>query len=298
MKNTKKKVLVLLTAVLISCTTIFAGCTNSGKTDKAVKYIDVPLSQDAFVFGAAKTAKGKATIEKVNKWIEKNKNTVQKLMEKYNTKSQEEIAKTTKIDYATEATNDVDNEFVVTTSPDYPPYEYEYDGKYYGVDMEIAQMIAKEFGQKLVIEKTDFDSVIPATQKEESKTDLAMAGLTWTPERAKSLELSEKYIINETQVAMVNKNNTKFDNAKTAEDVKAQMKEILKKKGKLVLAAQKGSTALATAKELQKEFGRKVKVLEFKAPGLAVMEMMNGKVDVVLVDKSVATLLQKNIKKR
>ena len=297
MKNTKKTVLVLLTAVLISCTMIFAGCANKGKTDRKVKYIDVPLSQDGFVFGAAKTAKGKATIEKVNKWIEKNKDTVQKLMEKYNTKSQDEIAKTTKIEYATKATDDVDNEFVVTTSPDYPPYEYEYDGKYYGVDMEIAQMMAKEFGQKLVVEETDFDSVIPATQKEGSKTDLAMAGLSRTPEREESLYLSENYVT-DSQVIMVNKKNAKFDNAKTAEDIKAQMKALLEANNKLVLAAQKGTTALAQAKALQEEFGSKVQVLEFKSPALALIEMMNGRVDVVIVDKAVAKLLQKNIKKR
>lgn len=293
MKNSKKMSLILLATLLVACTMIFAGCT---KTAKNVKYIDVPLSQDGFVFAAPKTLKGLETITKVNAWIEKNQDKVKQLMEKYNTKSQAEIAKETKIEYATTASNDVDNEFVVTTSPDYPPYEYEYEGKYYGVDMEIAQMLAKEFGQKLVVEKTDFDAIIPTTQKEGSKTDLAMAGLTWKPEREEKLYLSKQYTT-DSQVIMVNSNNKNFDKVKTETDIKNQMKAILKKNGKLILAAQKGTTPLEKAKALQEEFGNKVKVLEFESPALALVDMMNGRVDIVLVDKAVAQLLQKNVKK-
>lgn len=291
MKTLKKMSIMILTVVLLASTIIFAGCT---KKSGNVKVIDIPLSQESFVFAAAKNAKGEATIAKVNEWIKNNKSVIDGLMEKYNTKSQEEIAKTTNVEYATKATDKDAEEFVVITSPDYPPYEYEYDHKYYGVDIEIASMMAKELGQKLVIEKSEFDAIIPSVQKADTKVDLAMAGFSWSEDRAKSLSLSDAYVT-DSQVIMVNKNNDLFDNAKTAENVVKQIKETFGKK-KMKIAAQKGTTAFSKAEELAK-LSKRGKALGFTSPALALMDMMNGRVDIVVVDKTVAKLLEKNIKK-
>jgi polar amino acid transport system substrate-binding protein len=62
---------------------------------------------------------------------------------------------------------------------------------YYGIDVEVAQIIADKLGYDLVIENVAFDSIIPGVQA--GKYDMGMAGMTVTPERLESVEFSSSY---------------------------------------------------------------------------------------------------------
>ncbi|MGX7417676.1 ABC transporter substrate-binding protein/permease [Carnobacterium gallinarum] len=86
-------------------------------------------------------------------------------------------------------------QLVMGTSADYPPYEFhaKLDGKdqIVGMDVLIAEKIAKNLGVKLVIRDMDYDSLLSAL--EAKKVDLVIAGMNPTDERRKSVDFSDIY---------------------------------------------------------------------------------------------------------
>lgn len=80
---------------------------------------------------------------------------------------------------------------VMATNAEFPPYEYIDGDNYYGIDVEVAKIIADKLGYDLVIENVAFDSVIPGVQS--GKYDMGMAGLTVTEERLGKVEFSDSY---------------------------------------------------------------------------------------------------------
>ena len=80
---------------------------------------------------------------------------------------------------------------VMATNAEFPPYEYIDGDKYYGIDVEVAKIIADKLGYDLKIENVAFDSIIPGVQS--GKYDMGMAGLTVTDERLKSVDFSTSY---------------------------------------------------------------------------------------------------------
>ncbi len=81
---------------------------------------------------------------------------------------------------------------VMATNAEFPPYEYvDKGGMFYGIDVEVAQIIADKLGYDLVIENVNFDSIIPGVQ--EGKYDMGMAGMTVTPERLEMVDFSSTY---------------------------------------------------------------------------------------------------------
>lgn len=80
---------------------------------------------------------------------------------------------------------------VMATNAEFPPYEYIDGDKYYGIDVEIAKIIADKLGYDLVIENVAFDSILPGVQS--GKYDMGMAGMTVTEDRLKSVDFSDTY---------------------------------------------------------------------------------------------------------
>lgn len=64
---------------------------------------------------------------------------------------------------------------VMATNAFFPPYEYhdEATDAIMGIDVEIAEAVAKKLGLELVIEDTEFDSIIAGVQMK--KYDIGMA---------------------------------------------------------------------------------------------------------------------------
>ena len=79
----------------------------------------------------------------------------------------------------------------MATNAEFPPYEYVEGDKYYGIDVEVAKIIADKLGYDLVIENVAFDSIIPGVQS--GKYDMGMAGMTVNEERLESVDFSSSY---------------------------------------------------------------------------------------------------------
>ena len=79
---------------------------------------------------------------------------------------------------------------LVGTESTYPPYEFrDENNELKGFDIEMTEVIAAKIGKKVEWVDMPFDSLIPSLMAK--KIDLIAAGLSWTPERAKTASSSE-----------------------------------------------------------------------------------------------------------
>ena len=95
------------------------------------------------------------------------------------------------IESATKDSSKADKQLVVATNAEFAPWEYKSGTLYYGIDMEIAQLIADELDMELVIEHMNFDNVVGSVGKH--NIDIAMSGITITAERLEVINFSEPY---------------------------------------------------------------------------------------------------------
>ncbi|HCX9866859.1 TPA: ABC transporter permease subunit [Staphylococcus aureus] len=88
-------------------------------------------------------------------------------------------------------------ELRVGLSADYAPMEFEHtvNGKteYAGVDIDLAEKIAKDNNLKLKIVNMSFDSLLGALKT--GKIDIIISGMTSTPERKKQVDFSDSYMM-------------------------------------------------------------------------------------------------------
>ena len=112
--------------------------------------------------------------------------------------------------------NQLHTQLVVATNAEFAPWEYKEGTKYYGIDMEIAQLIANELNMELVIEDMDFDNVVGSVGKQ--GIDIAMSGITITAERLEAINFSTPYYT-ESIVIVCKADDTTFDSAGTVVDI-------------------------------------------------------------------------------
>ena len=168
----------------------------------------------------------------------------------------------------------------VGTSAEYSPYEFHkvVDGedKIVGFDDFIVQEIAKDMGVKVEYTDMDFDGLLGALQAD--KVDIVLSGMTPNEERKKSVDFSEIYYTN-SNVCIVAKG--KEDSIKSSDDLK-----------KLKVGVQKGTTQ---ADYVTGDLGITNATQLKKIPDL-MLELQNGKIDVIVTGKAVAQINVKNYK--
>ena len=97
------------------------------------------------------------------------------------------------VESAAKDVNKAAEQLVVATNAEFAPWEYKEGNKYYGIDMEIAALIADELNMELVIEDMDFDNVVGSVGKQ--GIDIAMSGITITAERLEVINFSDPYYV-------------------------------------------------------------------------------------------------------
>lgn len=168
----------------------------------------------------------------------------------------------------------------VGTSAEYSPYEFHkvVDGedKIVGFDDFIVQEIAKDMGVEVEYTDMDFDGLLGALQAD--KVDIVLSGMTPSEERKQSVDFSEIYYTN-SNVCIVAKG--KEDSIKTSDDLKD-----------LKVGVQKGTTQ---ADYVTGDLGITDATQLKKIPDL-MLELQNGKIDVIVTGKAVAEINVKNYK--
>ncbi len=112
-------------------------------------------------------------------------------------------------------------QLVVATNAEFDPWEWVEgsdgsDTVYYGIDMEIAALIAEELGMELVIKDMKFEVVVSAVGS--NGVDIAMSGITITAERMQVVNFSESYYT-ESIVVVHKADDTSLDKCGTVVDV-------------------------------------------------------------------------------
>ena len=167
-----------------------------------------------------------------------------------------------------------DNKLVMATNAAFPPYEFVDDnGEYAGIDIELAQEIAKILGKELVIEDVEFGSIIGGV--ETGKYDVGIAGMTVTDERLKSVNFSNSYATG-IQVVIVKKDG----DIKTLDDVAEKGAQI---------GVQQDTTGHIYASDSVENGGYgEDKVTSYKTGADAVQALVSDKVDCVIIDNEPA----------
>jgi len=104
--------------------------------------------------------------------------------------------------------SDGNKKYIIACDSKYAPFSFEENGKYKGIDVELLDAIAKEEKIDYELKPMDFDGIIPGLTS--NQLDGAIAGMSITDERKKSLDFSDGYFVSGLSL-VVNKDNTEIN---------------------------------------------------------------------------------------
>ena len=152
----------------------------------------------------------------------------------------------------------------MATEAGFAPYEYTEDGEtVIGVDVYIANEIAKAMGKELVIQNMTFDGALLAVQQ--GVVDFAAAGISVTPDRQEEMDFTIEYATSK-QVVVVKKDAGKIE---SVEDVTEGT----------IVGVQMGTTGDFYCTD---DLGCEVK--QFGKYAEAALELKNDKLDCIVMD--------------
>ena len=152
------------------------------------------------------------------------------------------------------------------TNAAFPPYEYKEGEAFKGIDIEIADAIAKELGTTLEVVDMEFDSIIASVQKGE--VNFGIAGMTVTDERKEEVDFTASYATG-VQVVIV-----------TEDSPIASLDDLEGKK----IGTQLGTTGDMYSKD---DYGEE-NVTSYGKGADAVIALLGGDVDAVIIDNEPA----------
>lgn len=157
----------------------------------------------------------------------------------------------------------------VGLNAEYPPFEFKKDGKITGFDVDLLDMISKKAGFKYTLHHMSFDGLIPALKA--GKIDMIMSSMSATSEREKQVDFSIPYYEGITLYIKQKSNAELID------------KDSIKGKRVGVFL---GTVQEQAANRMKGEYS--LNVIPSDSIFGAIMNLKNGKVDVVLADGATA----------
>ncbi len=153
----------------------------------------------------------------------------------------------------------------ISTSPDFPPYEYLDDnGSIIGIEPEIMQLIADKLGLELVIDAMDFDSALLAVQQ--GKSDMVVSGCTVTEDRKLVMNFTDSYTTAKQVVVVPEGSEITLDTL-----------------GDYTIGTQRGTTGFIYTSD---DYGED-HVIGYDTYTLVFQALQNGQVDCVVLDDAV-----------
>lgn len=160
---------------------------------------------------------------------------------------------------------------IVGTSSGYPPYVFvdsgSADKKVIGLDIEMCQQLADKLGVKMEVQDMGFSALLSSVTA--GKVDIAVGGVSPTPEREKVMAFSDKYLPTEQKLLVLKKNQHVY---KTAADLKGK-----------TIGAEKSTTQEATAQKVEG-----AKALGLSSVPDAILQLKNEKLDGIVLEGVVA----------
>ena len=273
------KKLLTLTLALLMAVGMFAACSKES-SGPVVKVIEINLTEEEYAFGVDKNQP--ELLASVNEIIAEimADGTFDTICNNY-------FGDGTPVAVASAVLDESKDQLVVATNAAFEPFEYTSGDSYYGIDMEIAKVIADKLGKELVIANMDFDAVCLSVGQQ--KADIAMTGLTVRPDREEYVSFSDSYY-NAAQKLIVKADDTSFDACKTAADVEAILKT---KDASTTIGVQTGTTGQFYV-EGDADWGFEgyaVTCTGYKNGSLAVQDLINGNIQYVVIDSAPAACI-------
>ena len=160
-----------------------------------------------------------------------------------------------------------EGKLTMSTNAAFPPYEMTTDdNELEGIDIEVADAIAKKLGLELQVDDMDFDAALLAAQQ--GKSDIVMAGVSVTEERQKVMEFSNSYATG-VQVIIVKEDSE----IKSVDDLEGHM-----------IGTQRGTTGNIYCTD---DYGED-SITTYDNGLTAVQALNNGQVDCVVIDQEPA----------
>ena len=154
----------------------------------------------------------------------------------------------------------------ISTSPDFPPFEYTDDNeKIVGLEPDIMALICEKIGLELVMDAMDFDSALLAAQQ--GKSDAVVSGVTVTEDRKLVYDFTHTYITITQGIVSKEANNVTMENLKDQS-----------------IGVQRGTTGHIYAED---DFGED-SVVAYDTYTTAFQALMNDQVSCILMDDAVA----------
>lgn len=147
----------------------------------------------------------------------------------------------------------------------YPPFEFEVDGEYQGIDIDLFTAIAENQGFEFEFDAMDFGGIIPAM--EAGQLDVAIAGMSITDKRKEVVDFSDPYF--DAGLTLVVHGET--NDIESIEDLE----------GKTV-AVKNGTTGAQFAMDNANEIG--FEVVQFDDSPAMFQEVANGNADALIED--------------
>lgn len=161
----------------------------------------------------------------------------------------------------------------VGTNAEFPPFEYVGDdGEPDGFDIALIKAIGEKMGMEVTVENMEFGSLVSSIG---TKIDLAIAGMTIEEDRKQSVDFSNPYFTAIQNVIAL----TDSDIATAAQAGTATAADLENKK----IGVQMGTTGATIADEVPG-----ATVQEYNKAVDAVNDLINGRLDLVIIDQNPA----------
>ena len=162
-----------------------------------------------------------------------------------------------------------DGVLIAGTNAEFPPFEYVGDdGEADGFDVALIKAIGEKLGVEVQVENMEFASLISSIG---NKTDVAIAGMTVTDERKESVDFSDSYYEAVQYVLL-----PEGSEIATADDLKNK-----------TIGVQLGTTGDFIATDIEG-----TTVNSYNKAVDAVNDLINGRVDCVIIDKNPALVFE------
>lgn len=168
---------------------------------------------------------------------------------------------------------------VVITSPDNPPYEFkdttQSGDQVIGFDMDVVHKLGEHLGRPVKIVEADFSSLIPSLQS--GRADMAIAELSPTEERRKSVDFSNPYYNNKSEFLVLETSSLISE-----KDLEGQK-----------LGVQLGSSNEVIGRKLTESVPN-LTLVALNKVGDLVQELKNGRIQAALIGSAVAHKIVKS----
>lgn len=172
----------------------------------------------------------------------------------------------------TQANTNTAKKYVIATDAKYAPFEFEQNGKYVGIDVDLLDAISKLEGFSYELKPMDFEGIIPGLQA--NQIDGAIAGITITDARKQVLDFSDGYF--ESGLSAVAKaDNTKINSLNDFN-------------GK-IFAVKKGTEGAKYAEDNKDKLNAQIRYFD-DSPSM-FQEVKNGNADITFEDYPVVAYM-------